>query len=417
MTINQSSSRKLSRAEQRKAMLSKRSKVSESVSNTLKTEITFEDLDKHQLMAYFGIHEWWKAGSEDPLVIAGYAGCGKSALLSVALPALKNSDKSHVRIKYAAYTGKASNVLITKGLKAQTIHSLIYNCEPIPDPITGITKIEFVLKEAFEVDCELIVIDEASMLPDDMREDLESLGIPVIYTGDHGQLPPVVGKGNVMLNPDFKLEEPHRQALDSGIIEVATKVRTRKGIRIGTYGKNKDCHVHSSKKLTDIDLLSSADIVICYTNGRRTELNDQIREYKGFSGTMPQVGEKLICTRNNKNTGTVNGLIVIVEAIIEEAGHYLVNAVDEVGNKFYGLRVSKNHFQGYDHPKIQGQTLIDLFEFAYAITGHKSQGSQWPHVVVIEEKMHRQTIDLKRRWKYTTFTRAMSRLDYITLLR
>ncbi len=390
--------------------------VSQAVSE-MKTVITFDDLDKDQLKAYYGIHSWWKTQKEiggvaRPLVIAGYAGCGKSALLSVALPALRNPDGSDVRVKYAAYTGKASNVLMSKNLPAQTIHSLIYECVPI-----GENEFEFVLKHRDEVEAELIVIDEASMVPDDMKEDLESLRIPILYTGDHGQLPPVKGNGNVMDFPDFKLETPHRQAMDSGIIEVATAIRKREPVKIGSYGINKDCDVVRSSVIDDVDLLASASMVICYTNAKRESLNKMLREYKGYTGRYPNVGEKLICVKNNKMTRMFNGLIVTVKAIEVEGGHLIMDVVDEVGKEYLGIKAFTNYFDGEDHPKIRGKTKLDVFEFAYAITGHKSQGSQWDHVVVIEEQMFRQTMDIKRRWKYTVLTRAIKKLTYITRLK
>lgn len=395
-------------------------KVSQGVSQAvtgMKTTITFDDLDDDQLKAYYGIHQWWRTQKEiggvaDPLVIAGYAGCGKSALLSVALPALRNPDGSNVRVKYAAYTGKASNVLMSKDLPAQTIHSLIYECVPV-----GENEFIFVLLERDNIEAELIVIDEASMVPEDMKKDLESLGIPILYTGDHGQLPPVKGVGNVMDKPDFKLEKPHRQAMDSGIIQVATAIRNRERVKLGSYGNNKDCEVVRASEIDNVELLASADIVICYTNNKREKLNSLLREYKGYHGRYPEVGEKLICVKNNKLTRMFNGLIVIVKAIRVEGGHLLMDVVDEVGKEYLGIKAFTNYFEGEDHPKIKGKTKYDIFEFAYAITGHKSQGSQWDNVIVVEEQMFNQSMDIKRRWKYTVLTRAVKKLTYITMLR
>lgn len=398
----------------------KMSKVSEGVSQAvtgMKTTITFDDLDDDQLKAYYGIHQWWRTQKEiggvaKPLVIAGYAGCGKSALLSVALPALRNPDGSNVRVKYAAYTGKAANVLMSKELPAQTIHSLIYECIPV-----GEGEFIFSLLSRDDIEAELIVIDEASMVPEDMKEDLESLGIPILYTGDHGQLPPVKGVGNVMDNPDFKLEKPHRQAMDSGIIQVATAIRNRERVPLGTYGKREDCEVVKASTIDDVDLLASADIVICYTNDKREKLNKLLREYKGYTSRYPQVGEKLICVKNNKLTRMFNGLIVIVKSIYVEGGHLIMDVVDEVGREYLGIKAFTNYFDGEDHPRIRGKTKYDIFEFAYAITGHKSQGSQWDHVIVVEEFMYNQSMNIKRRWKYTVLTRAVERLTYITTLR
>lgn len=407
--------RKAERLARRTQLDTKPTKVAQEVAQAVsetKTVVTYDDLDGDQLLAYHGIHTWWDTqkrigGVAEPLTVGGFAGTGKSTLLSIALPALKNPDGSDVKVKYCAYTGKASNVLMQKGLPAQTMHSLIYDCVPNGDTV------DFVLKHKDDVDAQLIVVDEASMIPDEMRQDLESLGIPILYTGDHGQLPPVAGIGNVMADPIFKLEQPHRQALESGIIEVATNVRNRKRVKVGVYGKNKDVEVVRSRVINDTGRLAAADMVICYTNKKREQLNKVIRKYKGFEGTYPQVGEKLICVRNNKNTRMFNGLVLYVKAIKEEGGYLVMDLVDEVGNEYLNIKAFTNYFEGADHPKIFGRTLFDVFEFAYAITGHKSQGSQWREVVVVEEVMYRQPLDIQRRWNYTALTRASEKLTWI----
>ena len=421
MTIKQANPRRVARERRRKREERRqlrdleKNKVTEAVHKVLKV-VTFEDLDGDQLIAYKGIHEWWDTSQEcggvpKPLVIGGYAGTGKSTLLSIALPALKNSDSSDVRVAYCAYTGKAANGLINKGLNASTVHKLIYN---VDDEQEYGEDTKFILKEPFEIDAELIVVDEASMVPDGMRKDMESLGIPILYTGDHGQLPPVAGAGNVMTTPHLRLETIHRQAEDSGIIKIATMVRQGKKVANGKYGVNLDAEKIPVTFKDDIELLSKADVVVCYTNASRQKYNKLIRKHKGFKGKVPQVGEKLICVKNNKCTQMFNGLSVTITAITEEKDVYIIDCIDEAGNQRNRINVANNYFQGYDHPVIRGQTVIDIFEFAYAITGHKSQGSQWDHVIVIEEPMFRQKSEYKRKWLYTVLTRAINKITWIS---
>lgn len=376
--------------------------------------ITFEDLDSDQLSVYRGINQWWElqqslGGVADPLTVGGFSGTGKSTLLSICLPNLKNSDGSNVRVSYCAYTGKAANVLMMKGLDASTIHSLIYNA--FPDEKGGFI---FELKGREDIDCEIIVVDEASMIPKDMQKDLESLGIAILYTGDHGQLPPVEGFGNVMANPIFKLETPHRQALESGIITVATMFRKRERVKKGIYGKYGDTEVVGRSAINDIELLSNADIVICYSNHRRASINERIREYRGYSGVIPNIGEKIICTKNNKNTRMFNGMIVTIKSVELIDKVYLMDLEDESGKLHIGIKVCTEYFKGEDHPRLFGSTYFDLFEYAYAITGHKSQGSQFPFVVVVQEDMYRENLDIKRRWIYTATTRSSEKLVLIS---
>jgi exodeoxyribonuclease-5 len=400
------------REDRRKAKFDiKTSPVASAVASVMKTKITFEDLDEYQLHAYRGIHDWWDTGARKPLILGGYSGCGKTSLLSVVFPALRNADGSEVGIVYCAYTGKATNVLRTKGLEAQTIHSLIYDAVPSE---TDPSEIVFILKNPEDIPYELIVVDEASMVHDSMREDLESLGLPVLYTGDHGQLPPVSGDGNVMEVPDYKLEEVHRQALDSGVIKIATDVR--KGITVakGTYGVKGDATKLGKDWANNLEFIAGHDMVVCYTNATRHSFNEALREYKGFSGRYPKVGESLICKRNNKITGMTNGLILEVTAIREEESCLIMDGKDEAGNQYYGLKVYTNYFDGYEHPKIFGRTTLDIFEFGYCLTGHAVQGSQWDSVCVIEEVMRGQSTDMKRRWLYTVLTRAIKRLTWIS---
>lgn len=409
--------------DRKRKRLERRNLVQEGVSEAVtggQKELTIEDLDNDQMKAFKGIHLWWKTqkdigGVAEPLTIGGYAGTGKSTLLSIALPALRNADGSHVRIRYCAYTGKAASVLLQKSLPAQTLHSLIYHCEVVEGERI------FILKDPDELEADLVVVDEASMVPDDMREDLESLGIAILYTGDHGQLPPVKGEGNVMVNPVFKLETVHRQALESGIIKIATDVRQRKPLRCGVYGARKDVVVKRVKELeNDTELLLKADMVVCYKNTTRDDLNVKIRSHKGYKSQYPTIGEKLICVQNNKKTGMYNGLVLLVKAVKKEGSYLLMDLVDETGKEYLNIRGATNYFEYDDdgnrhpHPKQKNGSSdkLDLFEFAYAITGHKSQGSQWDNLVVIEERMFRQKMDIRIRWKYTTITRAAKQLTF-----
>ena len=377
------------------------------------------------------------------IVISGNT--GKSTLISIVIPSLENDGKE-VRVKYCAYMGKAANVLIMKGLPASTIHSLIYDYVEDPRPkLKNQLKHEvnssikkklqramkdlnnrigdqkpdevgklFIPKHADEIEADLIVVDEASQVPEGMRRDLESLGIPILYTGDHGQLKPVEGEGNIMEDPMFKLETPHRQALNSGIIQMATLVRTGESVDNGIMGVKKDAHKVPRSFINDVKLLVQADMIICYTNKTRASLNSSIREYKGYNGTYPEVGERLICVKNNKLTGLFNGLVLYVKSIRIEYGYLMMNCVDEIGKEYWNLMGCPNYFNGMPHPKLYGGETMDLFEFAYAITGHKSQGSEWEDVVVVEEKQLHTTLEDKRRWLYTALTRASKRLTWIS---
>ncbi len=133
--------------------------------------------------------------------LSGAAGTGKTTVIRYFIEDMgfKLTD-----IICAAYVGKAVTVLAAHGLPARTIHSLIYNMvwknvydghgDIVLDQ-NGMPKLgrAFELKERLDWEYKLIVIDEASMVNDDLRDDILSFGVPVIFIGDMHQLPPIFG--------------------------------------------------------------------------------------------------------------------------------------------------------------------------------------------------------------------------------
>ena len=112
-------------------------------------------------------------------VISGYAGSGKSTLVKFIISAL-NIDEEDVA--YVAYTGKAANVLKNKGCKnATTAHKLLYYANRNKDGTYS-----FRPRERLEKEYKLIVVDEVSMLPDELWYQLLSHGIYVLAMGDPG---------------------------------------------------------------------------------------------------------------------------------------------------------------------------------------------------------------------------------------
>ena len=157
--------------------------------------------------------------------IAGYAGTGKSTLISFIIEAL---NLKHKEVAYVAFTGKAANILSRKGCpNATTAHKLLYKAIPLP---TG----GFRFEEKFLGDSGLkvIVVDEVSMLPIEMWNLLLKHGIYVIAAGDPGQLPPVDkdSDNHVLDKPHIFLDEIMRQAQDSEIIRLSMWIREGKPI-------------------------------------------------------------------------------------------------------------------------------------------------------------------------------------------
>ena len=281
----------------------------------------------------------------------------------------------------------------------------------------------FVLNEQSLVrEAELIVLDEVSMVGPEMAADLLAFGKPILVLGDPGQLPPIKGEGAFTKDaPDIMLTEIHRQARESAIIRLATMARQGEPIGFGQY----DTFVWKMRKqdVTPEQALRGGQ-VICGMNATRMQLNNAMRRAAGFEdGWLPTGrGEKIICLKNQNDLGLINGMFVTLDNIVDEGSLYFSATVtDEEGNQIGAsgpdgkrgrLRIYKGHFE--DHIAFdkhrhdrdwKEKRLLTEATFGWAITGHKSQGSQWENVIVWDDGLGRSELD-RRRWLYTVITRA-----------
>ena len=305
------------------------------------------------------------------------------------------------RIKFAAFTGKAAMVMRKKGLPASTIHSLIYKPKEYTDN-DGKRGVIFELVKHIDGDPKLIIIDEASMVSKKLKEDLESFDIPILYVGDHGQLPPVSSDQiNMMEYPDFVLTEIHRQALENPIIWIAHEVRQGKRIQCGKYG-NTVIKIPESK-VSDIMMLNSSQI-ICGLNKTRKDINHHFRMLKGFDGLFPVENDKLTCLKNNHDLGLFNGMIGTCHSIDHKK--QILTFEDDDNELFYDLKYDIDVFHG-EKPKYNKK--IEQFDYGYAITAHRSQGSQFQNVLLYEE-MQFLGGEFFSKWLYTGITRAEEKI-------
>lgn len=112
-------------------------------------------------------------------VISGYAGVGKSTLVKFIVAALNLSEKE---IAYGAYTGKAATVLKNKGCpNATTAHKLLYYANRNPNGTYS-----FKPKDRLDADYKLIIVDEVSMLPNELWQRLLSHHVHILALGDPG---------------------------------------------------------------------------------------------------------------------------------------------------------------------------------------------------------------------------------------
>jgi len=405
------------------------------------------DLSGSQLAAKKQVEAWFNNGEVDPLRpifrLFGYAGTGKTTTIRALLAELGLNFGTDVL--FGAYTGKAAMVMRKAGLPGRTIHSMIYKpmepnkdvCEKLQKLLTQETdpdekkrlrkelgeasKVSFHLREDDETElshAQLLVLDECSMVSNDMLQDLLTFRVPMLVLGDPGQLPPIDGEGALTgVDPDIMLTEIHRQASGNPIIDYAT--RARNGIYLPFMEHGKSGHVPKSR-LTDEKVLSFDQILVGKNDTRRM-LNQNVRKLKGLdSSPYPMVGEKLICLKNNLNVpggGLFNGMICEVM----EVGELLESSIeikikretDPPNFPFVTVRALRAHFDFYydknamDNVKWWERADSDEFDFGYAITVHKAQGSQWDNVLVYDDKFLVWKREERKRWLYTGITRAV----------
>ena len=370
-------------------------------------------LSPQQDDALRAVSRWLKSGRPQLFRLFGYAGTGKTTL------ARRIAEEVEGDVLFAAFTGKAAQVMRNKGcVNARTIHSLIYRPRgEKAEKETGELQPAFSLNRASPVaKAKLIVVDECSMVDEALGRDLLSFGTPVLVLGDPGQLPPVKsGEGAgyfTEAEPDVMLTEVHRQARDNPIIALAQAVREGGRAEYGRYG---DSRVIGREDIDSVEVLA-ADQVLVGRNRTRQLYNRRIRSLKGFEGVLPTAGDKLVCLRNSSEKGLLNGGLWRVSSVGTRAGpalNMLVKSEDEGPNGASAkIRVLKAMFEdGPEAVAWDRRRNSDEFDYGYALTVHKAQGSQWDRLVLFDESFaFRET---RERWLYTAITRAAEQITIV----
>lgn len=382
------------------------------------------ELSKSQIKVSENILDWYKLSKSQYTTLGGYAGTGKTTLLGYLSNFLHNHDKK-LKIAFCSYTGKATRVLNrrlrdTKSLQNTdfigTIHRLIYRA--ILDDKDNIIGWEKIPEEEFKYD--LIVVDEASMVTEDIWKDLLSFGRPILAVGDHGQLPPVNSSFNLMSNPDQTLEEIYRQELNNPIIKVSEIARKYGNIPFEEFSRsvkklNKE-ESDTQDTIRDIfDSFNDDTMVLCGYNKTRINLNKAIRSLR-FDTPNPQIGDRVICLKNNRLMEIFNGMTGTILDISREGNEELKYYEAEISLDFEDIpfwgKISIEQFNSIDLVEKTNRD-INYFDFGYALTVHKAQGSQARRVVVFEERFPKMDDDTFRRWLYTAVTRAEEELYII----
>lgn len=349
--------------------------------------------------------------------IAGFAGTGKTTLVQFIIKELRLRNN---QVVFVSYTGKAALVLKNKGCpNAMTAHKLLYYSEEMPDGTFVHTP-----RKKLEKKYSLIVCDEASMLPEEMINLLLSHDIHVLFLGDNEQLPPIEGEQTILEKPHVFLTEITRQALDNPIIKLSMDIRDGHPL---SYGGDKRCRIIPKDRVSTA-LILGADQIIVGKNNTRHDMNEYVRKLKWGDAysAEPLEGEKCICLKNHWNTvGTnqdplINGQIGILKNVqIVELPPYgkilYADFVSDDGGVYRNLMIDyKMMVEGTptisfeNWKQFAGLPKPFQFAYAYAITCHKSQGSEFDRVIVYDEAFG--DGEQKRRWRYTAVTRAAKQL-------
>ena len=382
------------------------------------------ELTQDQQNALDIVREWHESGRPN-CYVAGFAGTGKTELAKIFA---RGKDTM-----YMAFTGKAASVLSARGCEpARTIHSGIYRpsgstkkreqelreiLEAEPDNYDAQQELDDLLKspgtswklnpDSDVKSADLVIVDECSMVSKRLGDDLTSFGTPVLWLGDPGQLPPVHGKPFVSRPPNALLEQIHRQAQDSGIVQAATLIRKGERLTYQPYGTDFD-YVYKGK--FDWEAVMEADQVIVGKNATRHRMIRNIRARQGNKDWMPVPGDKLIVLKNDYEIGVFNGVTCECKEVITGAHTLEMTLLYEGVEK--DVEVDMRFFQetyGGQAPNMRARDDLQHVGFGHAITGHKSQGSQWESIVICDDQMRMSDTEFRKRWMYTVITRAMQR--------
>ena len=356
-----------------------------------------------QAAALDQVGRWLKRGDAPVFRLFGYAGVGKTTL------ARHVAEHAPAKAAFAAFTGKAALVLRSKGcVGASTIHSLIYNASEDNNGRPSFT----LNKDGPASRAGLIVIDECSMVDEELGRDLLSFGKPILVLGDPAQLPPVKGAGFFTESaPDVMLTEIHRQAADNPIIRLSQAVREGGEIAYGAYGETRVLR----RDEIDAGAVTAADQVLVGLNRTRRAYNSRIRELSGRAGLTPGVDDKLVCLRNDHAKGLLNGGLWRVAEANGMANDFVrlgLRPEEDPGRDPLRVAVHRAFFEGREADlPFAIRRESDEFDFGYALTVHKAQGSQWDAVVLFDES--RAFREHRARWLYTGVTRAAKRLTLV----
>ena len=410
---------------------------------------TKKDLTNSQVKAVDVFDDWYrsKKKKDKPILrIGGPAGTGKSVLIKYLIDHYGFDAKDCYVL---TYTGQATNRLRKDGIMSRTIHSTIMYTvdEQVLDdkgkPITrrGVPLIRVTFKPVKRLPnaVKLIIIDEASFLPEKLEKTLLGYNVPILETGDPLQLPPVAGKQVFNEdNVDFMMTDVIRQHMDSELYEVINKIRLRENIDTHKY-HNEVLFLYQQPTIEETfyrfkPFFKNADVIIVATNKTRQIITELYRkEIVKTNSPYPREGERLICRQNNQQLTIdqymlANGmqgtaLHGVGRSLVEKTADifYLDFQPDvtrdiESAGETYFVNLPCNIERllapfGTLKMDLKYATVGEHMEYAYALTAHLLQGSEHDNVLFIDS--YSRDYDYLMRLRYVAASRARKHLTYL----
>ena len=318
---------------------------------------------------------------------------------------------------YCAFTGKATQVLKDKGCEnVRTLHKLLYKSYKKKNGTYAHIK-----RTELDHDYKLIVVDEVSMVPLDLWILLLQHKVHVIALGDPFQIPSIGKNTTILSKPHIFLDEIVRQARESEIIRLSQGIRERK--MMPTRFNGKQVKIMQKEEL-NMGMLTWADQILASKNVTRRRVNDQYRRYiyKDEYTALPKENDKMICLTNYWDLyeePLINGALGNIGQITYTSNPYVraIAKTDFITNNFT-FSQAKIDCELFLSGKMTSDTNFKIpkkftpleFDYGNVITIHKSQGSQYNKILLLEEQLRNVDHD---RLIYTAVTRAIEKIVII----
>lgn len=368
------------------------------------------------------------------MCLSGYAGTGKSVVISEIWKLLvKLVSDAGLKGCVTTLTGRACENLNEKGVPCNTAHSLFF--EAVLDHNGNLLYFKKKgLQDLVDEVGDFVIVEEASMMPLDMLDNVIKTGAAILFVGDPAQLECIEGYSVFdVIESDSEDTEEFKRLFEAMPMFFLDKIlRTEDGSSINTFaGEIRTTgRLNASVAGDDVSFLPKRDlnlrwlkdnwkdwdVIICGTNRTRKKYNRLIRAAKGFSSDLPEVGDRIVCLKNTVVGGNRmnNGELYIVHSVYEgdKISTFQVQKLNPSLIPFGTITsVSVDNNMWDEETRLQEnfsrQDLHD-FTFGYALTSHKMQGSSLPNVIFYDEDVSF-FLD-QQKFRYTACTRPTKRL-------